>query len=415
MSVNSKMKAIADAIRAKTGKTGILNLDQMASDLNAIPERTSSDLAVINATVTVPAGNYKSQATKSVDTATQATPNISVDSNGLITASATQTAGYVSAGTKSGTKQLTTKAATTITPSTSNQTIAAGTYLTGAQTIAGDADLKAENIKKGVNIFGVAGSYDAVELNFDIVSYSSEGALLADTPAENTIGVITNTPISGWYFSPKQPNGVQGKVWIATCTFSNSAFNSLHENGIEVHPLSVSQHISGVWTDVEAKIRQNGQWSDIESTFWIIKNGVVGQFGFEANTSTYGCVTPLVTQKNGYVEIEGRTGYHGFGAPNQKIDLTNAKAIVADIDLVRYSNSIYSQFQGAGIGVFRENNTSTSDTFLVASKNTTSIGRQTITLNLTSATKGSYYVGITVGGYSYDNSLVKVYSLKIER
>lgn len=50
------------------------------------------------------------------------------------------------------------KAAATYTPSTSNQTIAAGQYLSGTQTIAGDADLVAANIKSGKNIFGVAGS-----------------------------------------------------------------------------------------------------------------------------------------------------------------------------------------------------------------------------------------------------------------
>ena len=50
------------------------------------------------------------------------------------------------------------KAAATITPGTSNQTIAAGTYLTGTQTIAGDADLVAGNIKSGVQIFGVTGN-----------------------------------------------------------------------------------------------------------------------------------------------------------------------------------------------------------------------------------------------------------------
>ena len=38
--------------------------------------------------------------------ATQATPSIAVDANGLITATATQGAGYVAAGTKSATKQL---------------------------------------------------------------------------------------------------------------------------------------------------------------------------------------------------------------------------------------------------------------------------------------------------------------------
>ena len=64
--------------------------------------------------------------------ATQATPSITVSSSGLITASATQTAGYVAAGTKSATKQLTTKAATTITPTTSEQVaVSAGTYVTG--------------------------------------------------------------------------------------------------------------------------------------------------------------------------------------------------------------------------------------------------------------------------------------------
>ena len=69
-------------------------------------------------------------------TAEQATPSVSVSSSGLITASATQTAGYVSAGTKSGTKQLTTQGAKTITPSKSAQTaVASGVYTTGAVTV----------------------------------------------------------------------------------------------------------------------------------------------------------------------------------------------------------------------------------------------------------------------------------------
>ena len=173
MSVNSKMTAIADAIRSKTGETGSLTLDEMAdaidgieigvelpiltnegsaSDLlsgkqlidqegnivtGAITTKTASNLTASGAVVTVPAGYYAAQATKSVSTATQATPSIAVDANGLITASAAQTEGYVSAGTKSATKQLTTQAAKTITPSTSAQTaVAAGTYVTGKVTVA---------------------------------------------------------------------------------------------------------------------------------------------------------------------------------------------------------------------------------------------------------------------------------------
>lgn len=54
---------------------------------------------------------------------------------------------------------VTKKAAATYTPKTSDQSIAASQYLSGAQTIKGDANLVAGNIKSGVSIFGVTGTY----------------------------------------------------------------------------------------------------------------------------------------------------------------------------------------------------------------------------------------------------------------
>jgi len=53
---------------------------------------------------------------------------------------------------------VTIQSAKTYTPGTSDQTIAAGQYLSGVQTIKGDANLKAENIADGVSIFGVLGT-----------------------------------------------------------------------------------------------------------------------------------------------------------------------------------------------------------------------------------------------------------------
>ena len=50
-------------------------------------------------------------------------------------------------------------AAQTYTPGTENQVIAAGKYLSGAQTIQGDQNLVPGNIKSGVSIFGIAGTY----------------------------------------------------------------------------------------------------------------------------------------------------------------------------------------------------------------------------------------------------------------
>ena len=49
--------------------------------------------------------------------------------------------------------------ATEYTPGASDQTIASGQYLNGTQTIKGDPNLVAGNIKSGVSIFGISGSY----------------------------------------------------------------------------------------------------------------------------------------------------------------------------------------------------------------------------------------------------------------
>ena len=142
----------------------------------SIPSKSGSDLTVSGATVTVPAGNYASQATKSVASGSATAPasisgtsaTVSTGTNTItlsktISVTPTVSAGYVSAGTAGNssvslTASVTTKGAATITPGTTAQEIAAGTYITGKQTISGDANLVAGNIVSGKSIFGVAGS-----------------------------------------------------------------------------------------------------------------------------------------------------------------------------------------------------------------------------------------------------------------
>lgn len=65
------------------------------------------------------------------------------------------------------TGSITSKSATTYTPTTSDQTIASGQYLSGAQTIKGDANLTSANIANGVTIFGVTGSLSAAVISQD--------------------------------------------------------------------------------------------------------------------------------------------------------------------------------------------------------------------------------------------------------
>lgn len=80
----------------------------------------------------------------------QATPIISVDSNGLIIATA---------GAKTSTHQLAFQPAKTITPGAASQIAVSAEHYTGGDiTVAGDSNLVASNIKKDVSIFGVKGT-----------------------------------------------------------------------------------------------------------------------------------------------------------------------------------------------------------------------------------------------------------------
>lgn len=158
----------------------------------SIATKSGSDLSASGATVTVPAGYYASQASKAVSSGSATAPatisgtsaSVSTGTNTLtlsktISVTPSVTAGYVSSGTAGNaavslTASVTTKGATTYTPTTSDQTIASGTYLTGAQTISGDPNLQSAYIASGVSIFGVAGS-----LSSPIISQDSTTKVLS--------------------------------------------------------------------------------------------------------------------------------------------------------------------------------------------------------------------------------------------
>ena len=166
--------------------------------------------AVANGSATGPTSLSGSSATLSTGTNT-----ITLTKTG-VTTTPTVSAGYVSSATASTatvtlTASVTTKAAATITPGTSDQTIVSGTYLTGTQTISGDADLIAANIKTGVNIFGVAGSYtsDATAEASEILS--GETAYVNGSKLTGSL-VITTVYVGS--AAPSASTGINGDIYI---------------------------------------------------------------------------------------------------------------------------------------------------------------------------------------------------------
>jgi len=154
-------------------------------------ENDSDDLSASGATVTVPAGFYASQASKTIESGSATSPatisdtgaNVSAGTNTLtlsktIAVTPTVSAGYVSSGTSGNaavslTATVTTKGAASLQPGTSAVTISAGTYLTGAQTIPAEPNYLASNIVDGKSLWGLNGTAKVPVISQD----SSTGVL----------------------------------------------------------------------------------------------------------------------------------------------------------------------------------------------------------------------------------------------
>lgn len=97
-------------------------------------------------------------------------------------------------------------------------------------------------------------------LNFSVKAYESE-LLIPETARENTIAVVTETPITAYTIAASEPAApVEGMVWIMTDDALDVSFSATMRNPVLVNPSSVRQYVNGAWERKTAKLYQSGAW-----------------------------------------------------------------------------------------------------------------------------------------------------------
>lgn len=166
--------------------------------------------------------------------------------------------------------------ASTITPGTKDQTLKAGFYLKGAQTIKGDTNLKAENILSGKSIFGVNGSVIA-EVNSSAhtvptgKTVSTAANILKNTTAWNGTtwvdGSMTNKSNSTTAASTVTEDGSNAKIQIPA-----SGYYDANNSYITVPVETLKKEVSALNSSTFNCIYPDNHWTSNSKTIQVKKN-----------------------------------------------------------------------------------------------------------------------------------------------
>ena len=135
---------------------------------------------------------------------------------------------------------VTKKSAATYIPKTTNQSIASGQYLSGTQTIKGDANLVAGNIKSGVSIFGVTGTYTGGGSSGGSGNNNVEAYAITDTNPSVSFR-RTDGAIKIWGYGTMTSSGGWGQQTTSLIAFEGDKY---HKSAIYGGPSSTNLSLS---------------------------------------------------------------------------------------------------------------------------------------------------------------------------
>ena len=173
----------------------------------------------------------------------------------------------------------------------------------------------------------------------------------------------------------------------------------------------------GTWTitagdwSAEANMTTSGQTETVRVARWIVKNGVpTADIGYSTLLVSQYPVT--ITPADGYLNLNNTSGGSGV-VSDVKVDISAAKMIVADVDIITVTSSgNYANFRGVGLALSADKGyayTSEANNGIKSVKLSTKTGRQTMQLDVENIT-GDWYVGFCL----QQKNSINLYSLYAE-
>ena len=396
-----------------------------------VTRRDSDDLSASGATVTAPSGYYAESATKTISSGS-ATPAASISATGAgktvgngtitLTKSAVSntpqvTAGYISSGTAGNTSvsltaSVTTQAGQTIHPSTTDQSIAANTYVLGAQTIKGVllTNLDAGNIKDGVTVkvgdstdddcvTSVTGTYSGgggtpnLQTKTNIDPTTSSQTITADTGYDGLDSVQINAMPSGTAGTPTATKGTVSNHSISvtpSVTNTTGYITGSTKTGTAV-TVSASELVSG-----SVSITASGNTDVTNYATASVASGSATASATKGTVSNHSItVTPSVTRTAGYITAGSANGTAVTVSASELVSGSETKTANGTYDVTNLAELVVNVSGGGG-----------TDRLVLIQ--TTSIGSLTTSSTSAQDTGKTVSCASTTGWANYDLLLVDI-------